>query len=219
MSELAAYIEHTLLRSDTTKEQVEQLCKETIAYDFYGVCVPPYFVKQAAYYFREQESDKKIVTVIGFPLGYLSVSAKVEEIKKAIQDGADELDVVINLSAYLSGDMAVVKNDIESVVTACHLQNKMAKIIIETGALTEEQVKEICEICAKSGANYVKTSTGFHERGVSLEAVKLLRKLLPSEVKVKASGGIRDAAFAQELLDAGAERLGTSSGLQIIGKG
>jgi len=218
MSELAPYIEHTLLRSDTTKEQVEVLCKETLEHNFYGVCVPPYFVKQAANYFKEHESDKKVVTVIGFPLGYLSVSAKVEEIKKAIQDGADELDVVINLSAYLSGDIAVVKNDIQSVVTSCHLQGKMAKIIIETGALTEEQAKDICAICTAAEANYVKTSTGFHERGVSVEAVKLLRNVLPSEVKVKASGGIRDAAFAQALLDAGAERLGTSSGLQLIGQ-
>jgi len=216
MPDINRYIESTGLKSTTTKNDVLELCQEALQYNFYGVCIPPYFVQQAKRFVKENKAKTKIITVIGFPLGYLSVASKVEEAKKAIQDGADELDVVVNLSAYLSGDLAVVKNDINSVVTACQLQNKIVKVILETGALTENQILELADIVAEANANFVKTSTGYYEKGVSLDAVKLLRKHLPEKIGIKASGSIKTREFALDLLDAGANRLGTSSAKNLL---
>lgn len=215
MEPLSGYIEHTLLRQNARWEEVQVLCNEAARGAMYAVCVPPYFVKQCARYIKEHKYNQKLVTVIGFPMGYASVSAKVEEIKKAIMEGADELDVVVNIAAFLSKDMAVVKNDIQSVVTACHLQNRMVKLILETGALSVREMLKLADICDAAGTNFVKTSTGFFEIGAEVEKVKALREHLPARTKIKASGGIRTREQALEFIAAGADRIGTSAGLKI----
>ncbi|TNE78386.1 MAG: deoxyribose-phosphate aldolase [Bacteroidetes bacterium] len=216
MTSLKSHIEHSLLKSDADKDAILQLCKEAMEAELWGVCVPPYHVKSAKQYFKEHKAKQKISTVIGFPMGYHAVSAKVEEIKKAAQDGADEMDIVMNIAALKSGDMAVLRNDIHSTVTACHLQSKKAKIIIETSALTEAEKESACALCVEASADFVKTSTGFHSEGAQLEDIRLMRRILPKQIKIKASGGIKEADFAKALLEAGAERLGTSSGLKLI---
>jgi deoxyribose-phosphate aldolase len=216
MEQLNHLIEHSLLKATTSKGEVTKLCQEAMENGFHGVCVPPYFVKQAARFFKEKKVDQKVITVIGFPFGYSSVSAKVEEIKKAIQDGAHEMDIVVNLSAYLSNDMAAVTNDIQSVVTTCHLQNRLAKIILETGALLPKDILKLADICVAAGANFIKTSTGYYEKGATIEAVSLLKSHLPEKTGIKAAGGIRTEDFARSLVEAGASRIGTSSALSLI---
>ena len=163
---LAAHIEHTLLKPDSTLEQITKLCEEAIQYGFNSVCVAPYFVQHAKKTLKK--NDINVVTVVGFPLGYNTVSSKVEETKKAINSGAHEIDMVINISALKSNDIATVQNDIQSVVTACHLQNKICKVIIETCYLNEDEIKLACKICADCEADYVKTSTGYGTEGMVL---------------------------------------------------
>lgn len=218
MDDISGIIEHTILKPTTGKEDILKWCTEAADHGFYGVCVPPYHVKQASRFFQTRKLPNKVITVIGFPFGYSSVSAKVEEIKKAIQDGADELDVVVNLAAFLSKDTAVVKNDIQSVVTAAHLQNKVVKIILETGALQPKEMLKLADLCAEAAPNFVKTSTGYYEKGATVEAVQLLRMHLPEKIKIKAAGGIRTREFALDLISAGASRIGTSAGVDLIAK-
>lgn len=211
MPAFANHIELTLLKQNATWSQVEALIQNAVEHSYYGVCVAPYFVKQAARYIKENGFKLKLITVVGFPMGYSSVSAKVEEVKKAVMEGADELDIVVNLSAFLSQDMAVVKNDIQSTVTACHLQNKKAKVILETGALSEKEMLELANICVEADADFVKTSTGYYETGAELDKVKALRANLPAKMKIKASGGIKTREMAEAFIAAGANRIGTSS--------
>lgn len=210
----AIAIEHTNLRVDATKEDIEKLCNEAAQNNFYGVCVPPYYVQLAKKILKK--TGVKVVTVVGFPLGYSTTSSKVEETKKAIISGADEVDMVININALKSGDWATVQNDIQAVVTACHLQNKLCKVIVETAYLTNEELEKVCVICKDTGADFVKTSTGFAQAGASIEHVKFIRKIIGNKMKIKASGGIKDHTFALQLLAAGADRLGTSSGLNLV---
>ena len=212
--ELNKYIEHTLLKPNCTEDEIINLCNEAIEHKFYGVCVPPFFVQLAKKAIKK--ADVKIITVIGFPLGYNSVSSKVEETKKAITSGAHEVDMVMNIAAFKSGDIVSVQNDIQSVTTACHLQNKQVKVIIETAYLNEEEIIQACKICANCEADFVKTSTGFASIGATVEAVELMRKTLPAKVKIKAAGGIRDAAFARKLIAAGADRIGASASVKMI---
>jgi deoxyribose-phosphate aldolase len=215
MIELAGHIEHTNLKPDCTKEDIIKLCEEALGHHFYGVCVPPYHVQNA-----KKELDKtnvKIITVIGFPLGYSTVASKVEEAKKAIISGADEVDMVMNIAAFKSGDFATVQNDIQAVTTACHLQNKQVKVIIETAYLSSEEIEKACHICSDCEVDYVKTSTGYATAGASIDIVKMMRTHLPAKIKIKASGGVKDHNFAVQLLQAGANRIGTSSSLNIIG--
>lgn len=215
MIELAASIEHTNLKPNATKEDIIKLCDEAKGYHFYGVCVSPYFVQLAK---KELTGTAiKIVSVVGFPLGYSTVAAKVEEAKKAIISGADEVDMVMNITAFKSGDYATVQNDIQAVTTVCHLQNKQVKVIIETAYLSAEEIDKACRICMDCEVDYVKTSTGYASEGASVEAVKLIRSILPAKIKIKASGGIKDHDFALELMKAGANKIGTSSSLNIIG--
>jgi deoxyribose-phosphate aldolase len=211
--EINTYIEHTILKADTVKADIDKICGEAIENQFVGVCIPPYFVK----YGKEKlkDSDIKLVTVVGFPLGYQTISTKVEETRKALEDGADEIDMVINVAALKNGDFNHVKDGVESVATLCRLKGKVLKVIIETALLSEEEIIRACEICADIGVDYVKTSTGFNE-GAKVEHIKLMRKTLPDKIKIKASGGIRDRKFALQLIKSGADRLGTSSGLKII---
>lgn len=212
--ELNKYIEHTLLKPNCTEDDIINLCNEAVEHKFYGVCVPPFFVQLAKKAIKK--ADVKIITVIGFPLGYNSVSSKVEETKKAITSGAHEVDMVMNIAAFKSGDIVSVQNDIQSVTTACHLQNKQVKVIIETAYLNEEEIIQACKICANCEADFVKTSTGFASSGATVEAVELMRKTLPAKVKIKAAGGIRDAAFAEKLIAAGADRIGASASVKMV---
>lgn len=212
--ELNKYIEHTMLKPNCTEDEIINLCNEAVEHKFYGVCVPPFFVQLAKKAIKK--ADVKIITVIGFPLGYNSVSSKVEETKKAITSGAHEVDMVMNIAAFKSGDIVSVQNDIQSVTTACHLQNKQVKVIIETAYLSEEEIIQACKICANCEADFVKTSTGFASSGATVEAVELMRKTLPAKVKIKAAGGIRDAAFAEKLIAAGADRIGASASVKML---
>jgi deoxyribose-phosphate aldolase len=211
---LAGFIESTNLKPDATLQDIQLLCSEAAELEFYGICVSPYFVQSARKALKK--STVKLITVVGFPLGYSTTSAKVEETKKAIISGADEIDMVINISALKSGDFATVQNDIQAVVTACHLQNKVCKVIIETALLNEEEIGHVCRMCIDADADFVKTSTGFASQGATVEGVQLLRKLLPPKVRIKAAGGIKTPEFAQQLIHAGAVRLGTSSGKFLI---
>jgi deoxyribose-phosphate aldolase len=211
---LAQYIEHTLLKADTDSNAVKQLCEEAITSNFCGVCVPPYFVSLATELLAEQEVN--VVTVIGFPMGYAATPAKVEEAKRAIQEGADEIDVVVNIAAIKDANWAYVRNDIHSLTTIAHLQGKIVKIIFETALLTDNEIKQLCEICNESQVNYVKTATGFNEVNTSPEVIRFLKNQMNSDIKIKASGGIHSKEQALALIEAGASRIGTSRGLQII---
>lgn len=211
---ISNFIEHTNLKPDATKDDILKLCEEAIKYNMYGVCVSPYYVQFAKKAIKK--SPVKLISVVGFPLGYATTSSKVEETKKAIMSGADEIDMVINLSALKNDDKATLQNDIQAVVTACHLQNKICKIIIETAYLSKEEIETACMICTDAGADFVKTSTGYAPRGASVEDIKLLRAILPKKIRLKASGGIKDLSFAQQLIDAGADRIGTSHGVSIL---
>jgi deoxyribose-phosphate aldolase len=212
---IANHIEHTNLKPNALANDIIQLCNEAVDNNLYGVCVPPYYVQLAKKTLKK--NDVKIITVVGFPFGYNTVSSKVEETKKAITAGAHEIDMVMNIAAFKSGDIASVQNDIQAVITACHLQNKHAKVIIETCYLTEEEIKTICKICADCEADFVKTSTGYGPEGATVEAVKSMRKYLPAKIQIKAAGGIRTRAFADELIAAGANRIGTSVGVELLG--
>jgi deoxyribose-phosphate aldolase len=212
--ELAKRIEHTNLKPDCTKEEIIQLCNEAITHGFYGICISPYFVQLAKKSIVKKAI--KIITVVGFPLGYSTVGAKVEEAKKAIISGADEIDMVMNIAAFKSGDMQTVQNDIQSVVTVCHLQNKKVKVIIETAYLSDEEIIRACKVCADCEVDFVKTSTGFASMGAEPRTVKLMRANLPAKIKIKAAGGIKTNKQALEFLDAGADVLGCSNSLKIM---
>lgn len=212
---LNSYIDHTLLRPDCTTDDIEQLCREAKEHQFAAVCVPPFFVKLAAELL--EDSPVRIATVVGFPMGYASTPAKIEEIKRAIDEGADEIDAVLNICALKAGNINYLTNDIDSMITATHLKGKQIKIILETGLLTMEEVEQAAQICLDKEADYLKTSTGFNGGGATLEMVSFLGRLAGGKAKVKASGGIRTREDALGFIEAGAQRLGTSSGLKLIG--
>lgn len=213
--DLTKYIEHTNLKPDCTQQDVIRLCEEAVEHHFYGVCVSPYYVQLAKKSIKK--APVKIITVVGFPFGYNTVASKVEETKKAIISGADEVDVVMNIAAFKSGDDATVLNDLQAVIMACHLQNKIAKVIIETALLSKEEIERACRLCVDSEADFVKTSTGFASGGARVEDIELMRKTLPAKIRIKAAGGIKDAAAAEAMINAGAARIGTSAGVSIAG--
>lgn len=213
-AEIASRIDHTNLKPDITLEEVKQLCDEAVKHGFAAICIPPIFTAEAVQVLEGKPVS--VATVIGFPMGYNATSAKVEEIKNTVDKEVDELDVVINIAAVKNKKWAYVRNDIQSVTTAAHLNNKVVKIIIETGLLSKEEIGKVCELCTEAEVDYVKTSTGFNSRGATVQDVELLRKLLPDTIKIKASGGIREREFAEELIRAGADRLGSSSGINLI---
>lgn len=215
MSEINKYIEHTLLKQDASKEDFIKLFEEAKQYNFLGVCINPAYVKTAEEYLKD--TDIKIVTVIGFPLGANKTDVKAYETTRAIEDGADEIDMVINVTAIKNRDYEYVLNDIKTVKKSC--QSKPLKVILETDLLNKEEIKQACEICIEAGADFVKTSTGFVKNGIGakVEDVKLMNEITsPHGLKVKASGGIRDKETALEMIKAGASRLGTSSGVKIV---
>jgi deoxyribose-phosphate aldolase len=214
MEDLNIYIEHTNLKPDATHQDIIRLCEEAVEHKFYGVCVSPYHVQLAKKTIKK--APVKIITVVGFPFGYNTVASKVEETKKAIIGGADEIDVVMNIAAFKSGDDATVLNDLQAVIMACHLQNKVAKVIIETALLSKAEIEKACRLCMDSEADFVKTSTGFASSGAKLEDIELMRKILPAKIKIKAAGGIKDHETAVAMLNAGAARLGTSASIAIV---
>lgn len=211
---LASFFDHTILRPDCTDSDIEKVCREAVEYNFSAVCVPPFFVKKAISCLGEQ--SVKVATVVGFPMGYSSTPAKVEEIKKAIDEGVHELDAVVNIAAVKNGSWNYVRNDIYSIVTATQLKGKHVKIIFETSLLTEDEILKLCEICKETGPDYVKTSTGFNGEGATPDMVRLLRENLPKAIKIKASGGVRTKEDAQRLIDAGANRIGSSASVLIM---
>ncbi|MCR9286000.1 MAG: deoxyribose-phosphate aldolase [Bacteroidetes bacterium] len=211
---LTKFIDHTILKPNCTKADIERICEEADLYQFPTVCIPPFFVKDAANILEDKLV--KVGTVIGFPMGYSTTAAKVEEIKRSINDGADEVDVVVNVCAIKSEQWNYVRNDIDSATRAVHLKGKVIKIILETCLLTASEIKRVCDFCTEIGVDYVKTSTGFNGEGATNETVAYLKSLLPSNIKIKASGGIKSQNQAIELIEAGANRLGCSSSLQIV---
>ena len=215
MDNINRHIEHTLLKQDAKKEDLFQLFKEAKEYNFLGVCINPNYVSLAKKELKD--SNVKIVTVIGFPLGANRSDVKAFETLKAIQDGADEIDMVINVTAIKDKNYEYVLNDIKSVKHACG--EIPLKVILETDLLEKDEIKKACELCIEAKADFVKTSTGFVKNGVGAKAedVKLMYETVtPYGLKVKASGGIRDKETAIKMLEAGAERLGTSSGVKIV---
>ena len=212
--QVARYIDHTILKPTTTVADVQKLCKEALQYGFAAVCVPPPVVKKAKE--LTAGSDVKTATVIGFPFGYSAVEAKIAEALLAMVDGADELDIVINIIALKNGDWAYLANEINHLIPLIKQQNKVVKIIIESGVLSEDEIKKCCELYGASGIDYLKTSTGYADVGATVEAVTLMRKNLPHDVQIKASGGIRTYDFAKELIEAGATRLGCSASVAIV---
>lgn len=215
MKELNKYIEHTLLKQDAKESDLIKLFEEAKEYNFLGVCINPCYVKLAKEHLKN--SDVKIVTVIGFPLGANATEVKVFETQKAIADGADEIDMVINGTKLKDNDKDFIVNEIKEVKQACGSHN--LKVIIETDLLNEEEIVRACEYSVLGGADFVKTSTGFVKGGVGAKAqdVALMYKtVIDAGLQVKASGGIRDRQTALDMIEAGAVRLGTSSGVKII---
>jgi len=206
-------IDHTILAPQATKEDVERLCKEAMEYGFHSVCVNSSFVYYCARLLKD--SGVAVCTVIGFPLGAMSTAGKTAEAEQAIRDGASELDMVIHIGMIKSGDWEYVKQDISSVVEAAK-GRAIVKVILETCLLTDDEKVKACRICKECGADFVKTSTGFSKGGATIEDVALMRRTVGSGMGVKASGGIRSLEDAQAMVEAGAVRLGTSSGVAIM---
>lgn len=212
--DLAPYIDHTLLKASSGKAQIASLCQQSMEARFAAVCVPPYYVNQARELTRN--SPVKTATVIGFPLGYSCVEAKYQEVHQALEDGAQELDIAINLAALKSSDWATLEREMERLLPEIVEARAVSKLIVESGVLTEKELTDCCRFYARFPIQFMKTSTGFAERGATLEAVRLMRAVLPEHIQIKASGGIRDRAFALALIEAGASRIGTSSSLDLI---
>jgi deoxyribose-phosphate aldolase len=210
---LARYIEHTNLSPTLTIKDIDKLVAEAKQYQFLGVCVPPFWVKRA----KREIGEEKIllVTVAGFPLGYSMTETKLEEIKCAIDNGADEVDVVWNISSFKSGN-PWTKIEIAKCSKLVHGYQKALKVIIETAYLSDDEIVEACKIGVDAGADFVKTSTGFAPSGAKVEHIQLMKKSVPGGVGIKASGGIKTKEQAIQLIEAGADRLGTSSGIAIV---
>jgi len=212
--EVARRIDHTLLGATARPDEVERLCAEAIEHGFASVCVNGVHVERCAG--RLAGSPVRVASVVGFPLGASAPPAKREEARLALEDGAAELDMVLQIGALRAGEDALVADDVAGVVEVAHARAALVKVILETGTLTEEEIVRGCRLAESAAADFVKTSTGFGPRGASLEDVALLRASVSPRVGVKASGGIRTAAFARALLEAGATRLGTSASVALL---
>ena len=211
---LASYIEHTLLKPTTTMSEIDKLCLEASMENFAAVCVPPKFVANAKKML--DGSNVRIATVIGFPLGYSGTEIKLQEIEEALKKGADELDMVIDLSALKSGDFKRLEEEITTCLKPIYDAGKILKVIVESGILTENELRECCNFYSNYNIDYMKTSTGYATTGATVEAVSIMRSILPLRIGIKASGGIRTYAQALELVEAGAVRLGCSASMQIM---
>lgn len=212
--QIASMIDHTLLKPDATREQIVTLCQEAAEYHFASVCINPGWVPIAAELLKG--STVKVCTVIGFPLGATSTASKVEETRIAIQDGATEVDMVIAVGRLKGGDNQYIENDIAAVTQQAHSAGALVKVIIETCLLTDTEKMTACLIAKKAVADFVKTSTGFASAGATVEDIRLMRTTVGPDLGVKAAGGVRSLEDARNMIEAGATRIGTSSGVKII---
>jgi deoxyribose-phosphate aldolase len=209
---IARFIEHTNLSPTLVIGDIDRLVAEAIEFGFFGICVPPFWVKRAQREIGQQAI--KLITVAGFPLGYSMTETKLDEIKRAIDNGADEIDVVMNVSSFKTG-IPWTKIDVAKCSKLTHDFQKILKVIIETAYLSDLEIESACKLCADAGADFVKTSTGFSSTGARVEHVSIMKSALPSSVGIKASGGIKTREQIQALIEAGAVRIGTSSGVTI----
>ena len=209
---LNKYIDHTILKATASSADVQKLCAEAIEHEFYSVCVNGCYVADAKHLL--QGTDVKVAAVVGFPLGAMTTAAKVFEAKEAVENGASEIDMVINVAKLKDGEFDYVENEIRQINEA--IRDNVLKVIIETCYLTDEEKVKACELSLVAKADFVKTSTGFGTDGATYEDVKLMKSVVGDNAKVKASGGVRDKETAQKYVDLGAERLGTSSGIEIV---
>ena len=209
---LNKYIDHTILKATASSADVQKLCEEAIEHEFYSVCVNGCYVADAKHLL--QGTDVKVAAVVGFPLGAMTTASKVFEAKEAIENGASEIDMVINVAKLKDGEFDYVENEIRLIKEA--IGDNVLKVIIETCYLTDEEKVKACELSLVAKADFVKTSTGFGTGGATYEDVKLMKSVVGDNAKVKASGGVRDKKTAQKYVDLGAERLGTSSGIEIV---
>lgn len=203
--EILKKVDHTLLKQTATMKDIEKICDDAIANNTASVCIPPVYVKQAKDYVK---GKMKICTVIGFPNGYNTTSTKVFETAQAVKDGADEIDMVINIGKVKENNYEYISNEINKIKEACN--GKLLKVIIETCLLTEDEKIKLCEVVSNSKADYIKTSTGFSTAGATLEDIILFKNHIKNGKKIKAAGGIKDFQDAQKFIEAGADRLGTS---------
>jgi deoxyribose-phosphate aldolase len=213
-SEVAGYIDHTLLKPEATRAEIENLCREARTFNFASVCVNPTWVKECA--FALYGSPVKVCTVVGFPLGATLPDVKAYETRRAIFDGATEIDMVLNIGSLKSGDSEMVKRDIRGVVEAAHDACAIVKVIIETALLSDEEKVRACLLAKEVGADFVKTSTGFSKGGATVADIELMRRTVGAEIGVKAAGGVKDLAAAREMIAAGATRIGASAGVRIV---
>ena len=209
---LNKYIDHTILKATASSSDVQKLCEEAIEHEFYSVCVNGCYVADAKQLL--QGTDVKVAAVVGFPLGAMTTDAKVFEAKEAVENGASEIDMVINVAKLKDGEFEYVENEIRQIKEA--IGDNVLKVIIETCYLTDEEKVKACELSLVAKADFVKTSTGFGTGGATYEDVKLMKSVVGDNAKVKASGGVRDKETAQKYVELGAERLGTSSGIDIV---
>lgn len=210
--QLNTYIDHTLLAADASVNDIEKLCAEAINYNFYAVCVNSSRVKSAHTFLNN--SEVKLAATIGFPLGSSTKDSKITEARNAIEDGADEIDMVLNIGYLKDGNYALVQEEISAVKKA--IGNKTLKVILETGYLSDELIEKACELSMKANADFVKTSTGFGSRGASLEDIHIMKRVVGEKLRIKASGGIKNTETAKRFIAAGVHRIGTSSGIRIM---
>jgi deoxyribose-phosphate aldolase len=215
-AELARYIDHTALKPETTDDGIVTLCTEAHLHGFASVCVMPYYVPLATRTLKELGSSVAVCAAIGFPIGAHHSVVKITEAQRAVHDGARELDMVINIGALLSGHDHLVASDVRAVAETARQAGAILKVIIETALLSDDQKRQACAIAERAGADFVKTSTGFAGGGATVEDIRLIRAASPASMKIKASGGIRDYATAIAMIEAGADRIGTSAGPAII---
>jgi deoxyribose-phosphate aldolase len=211
---IASYIEHTILKQTTTLSEVDKICVEASMENFVAVCVPPRYVQDAKKLL--DGSKVKVATVIGFPLGYNVTDVKLREIDDALNMGADEVDMVHDLCALKNGNWKLLEDEITACLKPVHDAGKVLKVILETGILTDSEIIKCCQLYSNFKIDYMKTSTGFADIGATVNAVKLIKANIPARMGIKASGGIKTYAFAKELIEAGANRLGCSSSWQIM---
>ena len=212
IEELAPFIDHTILRPDTTMAGIERFIDEAASYPFASLCLPPSYISLAAKLLRG--TGMRLTSVVGFPLGFQHSSVKVFEAEEVVRAGGHEIDMVMNMGAFKSGEHRVVTEEIEAVVKACH--GIIVKVIIETCLLSIDEKRAACNLIAESGAHFVKTSTGFSTGGATVEDVALLKEAAAGRIQVKASGGIKDLDTAIAMIEAGASRIGTSAGVKIV---
>ena len=207
-------IDHTVLKADTPLETVKRICDEAMEYGFASVCINPCHVAYCADYLKD--SDVNVCTVIGFPLGANTSAVKAFETKDAIANGADEIDMVMNIGALKDKNYDLVRDDVKAVVEAA--TGTLVKVILETCLLTEDEIKKACELCVEAKADYVKTSTGFSTRGATIEDVRIMKEAVHGKAKVKAAGGVRTPEDMVKIVAAGADRIGTSAGCSLVKK-